>query len=72
MVGTFHLDWKREIVLGASPKDASERELTIEFKDLHLDAGGFTRDFLKPIVREVKRITGPFMPVIDTVRVLCR
>jgi Ca2+-binding RTX toxin-like protein len=70
LVGAFHLDWKRSVVIGTNPQDEDDpnRSLDISFDNLYLDVGAFVNQFLAPITSEVKRISSPFMPVIETVR----
>ena len=41
-------------------------ELHIGFEDVALDAGDFLDSVLGPIVRQIKSVTGPLQPVIDT------
>ncbi len=38
----------------------------IAFKDVGINAGSFFQGLLGPIVKEVKRVTGPIQPVMDT------
>jgi Ca2+-binding RTX toxin-like protein len=38
----------------------------IAFRDVAIDAGGFLTGVLAPIVQEIKKITGPVQPIIDT------
>ena len=60
VVGTFGLDWKWNILAGAP----SAPEIT--FDNLYLNLKPLFDKFLEPIASEVRRITGPFKPVIDT------
>lgn len=39
---------------------------TIEFNEVGINAGEFFQKLLGPIVKEVKRVTGPITPVMDT------
>ncbi len=39
---------------------------TIEFNEVGINAGDFFQELLGPIVKEVKRVTGPITPVMDT------
>lgn len=41
-------------------------EFTIGFEDVSIDAGGFLTKVIDPIVKEIKKITGPVQPIIDT------
>ncbi len=68
VAGVFHLDWQRGFVVGLDGSEVISRPLSIKFNYLYLDAGAFVNRFLIPITNEVKRITSPLMPVIDTVR----
>ena len=57
----FNLDWvldtNAEKPLGAP---------TIVFDDVAINAGEFFTGLLGPVVKEIKRVTGPLQPVIDT------
>lgn len=57
----FTLDWaisnKTMAQLGAP---------TIEFKDIKIDAGSFFSELLGPVLQQVKSVTGPIQPVVDT------
>jgi Ca2+-binding RTX toxin-like protein len=59
VLGTFHLDWSVEL---GEPVPSPD----VGFDDLHLDLGTFLKGFLEPIAKEVKNITGPLQPIIDT------
>jgi Ca2+-binding RTX toxin-like protein len=54
---------------GASEEDKGDRagdDLQIAFRDVAISAGGFLSQVLGPIVEQVKGVTGPLQPVIDT------
>lgn len=57
ILGTFHLNW--------SPTAGLDK---LEFNDLYLDLGTFVNQFLGPILSQVKKITSPLMPIIDTLQ----
>ena len=64
VVGHVALDWAFDPV---HPGDTTKnRDLAITFDQLHLDVGPLIDNFLDPILKEVRRFTGPFQPVIDT------
>jgi Ca2+-binding RTX toxin-like protein len=71
VVGTFQLgdkdnpsaDWSWDIVGGTTNKPAVPG---VKFDDLYLNLQPLIGKFLEPISSEVRRITGPFKPVIDT------
>ena len=58
IVGTLHLQWGLD-------SNGNETPLTIEFENLHLDVGTFLDEFLGPITKEIRKITGPLQPIID-------
>lgn len=60
VVGHFSLEYSFDVGEGASALPA------ITFDQLHLDVGPLIDNFLDPILKEVRRFTGPFQPVIDT------
>ncbi|MEO6570140.1 MAG: hypothetical protein ABIO83_01190 [Ilumatobacteraceae bacterium] len=60
VVGHLGLDWG----FGLDPAD--NRDLSVSFDQLFLDVGPLIDNFLDPILSEVRRFTGPFQPVIDT------
>jgi Ca2+-binding RTX toxin-like protein len=59
VVGAFHLTW--DIPGGGGPSE-------IVFDNLYLDAGKWVSDFMGPIVNQIKDITSPLKPIIDTIR----
>src|SRR6266498_861740 len=62
VLGKFHLFWGFE----ASPSQGLDFDaLDISFDGLNLDAGKFISSFLTPIVKQVKSVTGPLMPVVE-------
>jgi Ca2+-binding RTX toxin-like protein len=63
VLGTFHLNatW----AAGSSPSAPTP---TIQFGDLYLDAGEFIGQFLDPIADEIKNITSPLKPFVDTLQ----
>ena len=64
VLGAFHLTWNWDIL--DDPGNVAPSEL--RFSHLHLDLGKFLSDFLGEILREIKRVTGPLKPVIDTLQ----
>ena len=62
VLGKFHLFWGFE----ATPSDGLDfGDLDISFDGVNLDAGKFISAFLTPIVKQVKDVTGPLMPVVE-------
>ena len=65
VLGKFHLYWGFE----ATPSDGLDFDsLDVSFDGINLDAGKFISEFLTPIVKQVKKITGPLMPVVETLQ----
>ena len=60
VVGAFHLTWD-------IPGDSGGPS-EIVFDNLYLDAGKWVSEFMGPIVNQVKDITSPLKPIIDTMR----
>jgi len=60
VLGTFHLSWNWSTDDGSDPD--------IEFKNLHLNSGKFIGQFLNPVVSEIKGVTSPLKPVVDTLQ----
>lgn len=60
VVGHVGLEWAKGLAPG------QDKDLKVTFDQLHLDVGPLIEDFLDPILKEVRRFTGPFQPVIDT------
>lgn len=63
VLGTFHLNWG--YTLGA---EQPTRPLEVRFDHLHLDAGAIASRFLEPVATNIRKVTSPLQPVIDTVR----
>ncbi|HEX6290153.1 MAG TPA: calcium-binding protein [Herpetosiphonaceae bacterium] len=61
VLGTFHLKW--DLTLGESSQLSQLR-----FGNLHLDVGSFVSRFLEPLATNIRKVTSPLQPVIDTVR----
>ena len=62
VLGKFHLFWG----FTASPSAGLDfAALNISFDGVNLDAGKFISAFLSPIVKQVKNVTGPLMPVVE-------
>ena len=59
VAGTFHMAW------GWSPGDAVTAP-DVHFDDIYLNLEPLLGTFIEPISSEVRKITGPFKPVIDT------
>lgn len=69
ILGTLHISWNwGSSAPGGASVSPTSTAPTINFKNLHLDAGEFISKFLDPIVKEVKNITSPLKPVIDTLQ----
>ncbi|MDQ3620579.1 MAG: calcium-binding protein [Actinomycetota bacterium] len=69
VMGTFHLEFGVGAGSGATNDPSNPDALSqLNFKNIHLDAGAFITQYLEPIATEVKRLTGPLQPVIDTLR----
>ncbi len=64
------IDWVKAFdPTGSTPADKLAKEgqdLHIAFEDVAIDAGGFLTYVLGPIVKQLKSVTGPLQPVIDT------
>ncbi|MCW2606376.1 MAG: toxins and related Ca2+-binding protein-like protein, partial [Frankiales bacterium] len=45
--------------------DSLNTDFAISFEDVAIDAGGFLTSVLGPVVKEIKRVTGPVQPIID-------
>lgn len=82
LTGAFHIDWILQAeVDSALPGIRANFQLdwafnnnapqafgapTIAFRDVGISAGSFFEGLLGEVVREMKRVTGPIQPVIDT------
>ena len=65
VLGKFHLYWG----FSATPSTGLDfATLDVGFDGLNLDAGQFITQFLTPIVKQVKKVTGPLMPVVETLQ----
>ncbi|MFI7520212.1 hypothetical protein [Micromonospora globbae] len=64
----FGLSWQLTHQRGAltAAGDNPDHGLRITFTDIALDAGAFFDKILKPVVEQLKAVTGPLQPVIDT------
>jgi Ca2+-binding RTX toxin-like protein len=58
VLGTLSLSW------GASAQGGVE-PLLMSFDNLNLDIGSFLSEFMGPVVKEVKKITGPLQPIVE-------
>ena len=65
VLGKFHLYWGFVV---NTTEGLDFDELDIAFDALNLDAGQFISDFLSPIVKQVKKVTGPLMPVVELIQ----
>jgi Ca2+-binding RTX toxin-like protein len=62
ILGKFHLFWGFSV----SPSQGlNVDDLDVGFDGLTLDAGKFITEFLGPIIKQVKEITNPLMPVVE-------
>ncbi len=59
VVGTFAATWSWGVLTGAPPPPE------VAFGELYLDLGFLRTGFLGPILEEIRRLTGPFQPVLD-------
>ena len=65
VLGKFHLYWG----FSATPTDGIDfASLDVGFDGINLDAGQFISQFLTPILKQVKNVTGPLMPVVETLQ----
>jgi Ca2+-binding RTX toxin-like protein len=62
VLGKFHLFWGFAITTG---EPLSFADLDVHFNGLNLDAGRFITEFLGPIIKQVKDVTNPLMPVVE-------
>ncbi|HSL11509.1 MAG TPA: calcium-binding protein [Actinomycetota bacterium] len=62
VLGKFHLFWGFSAEPGTGLNFAA---LEISFDGLNLDAGKFLSSFLSPIVKQIKNVTNPLMPVVE-------
>ncbi|TYB99389.1 calcium-binding protein [Micromonospora sp. WP24] len=64
----FGMSWQLTHQRGAlvAAGDNPDHGLRITFTDIALDAGDFFDKILKPVVEQLKAVTGPLQPVIDT------
>ncbi|MCB0032845.1 MAG: hypothetical protein KDE51_02405, partial [Anaerolineales bacterium] len=65
IVGGFHMGWNYRI---GSDTEPNTDELELAFDHLYLNAGEFISEFVEPVVRQIKKITSPIKPVIDTLQ----
>lgn len=68
VVGAFHLYWGLTANTETGIPAGALGGLQIVFDGLAIDLGSFISDFLEPIVKEVKNVTKPLMPVIETLQ----
>ncbi|MDH3540831.1 MAG: hypothetical protein OEP52_12585, partial [Acidimicrobiia bacterium] len=59
VIGTFSLEWGFGLGGPNTP-------LAIDFDNLFLDVSPLVESFLNPILAEIRRFTGPFQPIVDT------
>ena len=62
VLGKFHLFWGFSITTG---EPVSFSSLDVHFDGLNLDAGKFITEFLGPMIKQVKDVTNPLMPVVE-------
>jgi Ca2+-binding RTX toxin-like protein len=60
----LEMTWKK--VLTTQDVGDLDQDFTIAFQDVALDAGAFLTQVLGPIVKQIKDVTGPVQPIIDT------
>ncbi|MBW3668521.1 MAG: hypothetical protein KY443_04835 [Actinobacteria bacterium] len=61
VVGTFTAGWTWD-----STVPGTLAPPTVAFGNLHLDASAFVQKYLAPTLAEIRNVTGPFGPVVDT------
>ncbi|HEY0638118.1 MAG TPA: calcium-binding protein [Pseudonocardiaceae bacterium] len=82
LTGRFHLDWNLVAEVDSAFPGVRANFLldwafdnrapdsagapTIEFRDVGINAGDFFEQLLGDVVKEMKRVTGPVQPIIDT------
>jgi Ca2+-binding RTX toxin-like protein len=64
--GVFHAHWEWAKASGAPVPPSSAGPSELSMSQVYMDAGGLLNAYLKPIVEQVKKATGPFKPVVDT------
>ena len=64
VVGTFHAKWG----WSHGTPQANHKPSYVKFDNLYVDAGKFASTFLRPVVTTIKSVTGPFQPIIDTMK----
>ncbi len=62
VLGKFHLFWGFAITTG---EPVSFTSLDVHLDGLNLDAGKFISEFLGPMIKQVKDVTNPLMPVVE-------
>ena len=62
VLGKFHLFWGFAITTG---EPVQFTDLDVHFDGLNLDAGKFITEFLGPMIKQVKDVTNPLMPVVE-------
>ena len=62
VLGKFHLFWGFSITTG---EPVSVSSLDVHLDGLNLDAGTFITEFLGPMIKQVKDVTNPLMPVVE-------
>ncbi|HUP84685.1 MAG TPA: calcium-binding protein [Acidimicrobiales bacterium] len=70
ILADLHLDWNwslnDEADTDALAPGSADSGLTLVLDNVNLDAGTFLAKFLGPILKDVKKFTEPFQPIIDT------
>ncbi len=75
IIGTFTLDWQIGDFDPSDPAASDFEDLatvsidtpTVSFDNLYLDLGDVLDKFMKPVTKEIKKITGPLQPVVDVI-----
>ena len=69
VLGKFHLFWGFSITPGAADRYVGQRRRSPStFDGLALDAGKFITEFLGPMIKQVKDVTNPLMPVVEMIQ----
>lgn len=65
VLGTFTAGWSYTAGSGAEQGAGTP---TIAFDDIYLDGGAFMSKYLQPLAQQVRSVTSPLKPVIDTLQ----
>ncbi len=73
VLADFEFEWAlgdRDAGVYVSISDLSGSALSeglevVQFTDVNLDLGSFVSDFIKPVLGEIQKVTGPIQPIVD-------